>query len=221
MSNFRLPGIDKRTVVLGRTGSGKTFFMRWLLSLQPIDVMPWIVFDYKQVGDFDLPYTQKIKIGTIPDKPGLYVVSPSFKESDNIAVDQYLFEILHRGRIGILFDEGASVPQREPRFVGLKTVLSQGRGLRVPVIFGSQRPRHINLSLLSEGDFFARFDLSFEQDADYVRQFMPDEASGPLDEYHCWWYDQGKSRLNILAPVDDDMTLERFEQRLRPKRRLL
>lgn len=217
---IRLPDASKRTVVLGRTGSGKTLFMRWLLSLMPIETMPWVVLDYKQAGDFsDIPYTQKISFGTLPTKPGVYILEPSF--SDDEKVDQYLLDILRHGNTGLLFDEGAAVPQREPRFLGLKTVLSQGRGKRVPVIFGSQRPRHINKSLLSEGDFFARFHLSYDGDIAAVNEFMPKEAQEPLDDFNSYWYDVGKNRLAILAPVDDDATAERLEERLKPRRRLL
>lgn len=217
---IRLPDASKRTVVLGRTGSGKTIFMRWLLSLMPVETMPWIVFDYKQAGDFsDIPYTQEISMGALPKKPGVYILEPSF--SDDEKVDQYLLDILRHGNTGVLFDEGAAVPQREPRFLGLKTVLSQGRGKRVPVIFGSQRPRHINKSLLSEGDFFARFHLSYDGDIAAVNEFMPNAAQEPLDDFQSYWYDVGKNRLSILAPVDDDATYERLEERLKPKRRLL
>lgn len=217
---FRLPAPSHRAVVLGRTGSGKTIFMRWLLSMSAIETMPWLIFDYKQAGDFsDIPYSKDIRIGDLPREPGVYILRPTF--SDEEKIDRYLFEILRHGNTGILFDEGASVPQREPRFLGLKTVLSQGRGKRVPVIFGSQRPKHINKSLLSEGDFFARFHLSYDGDASYVGEFMPATASGTLDEFHCYWYDVGKDRLSILQPVDDELTAQRFEERLRPRRRLI
>lgn len=219
MSSFRLPDATKRTVVLGRTGSGKTLFMRWLLSLMPLETMPWIVFDYKQAGDFDIPYARRIKIGTLPREPGLYIIEPSFNDDEKI--DAYLFGLLRHGNTGLLFDEGAAVPQREPRFLGLKTVLSQGRGKRVPVIFGSQRPRHINKSLLSEGDFFARFHLSYDGDIASVNEFMPKAAAEPLDDYQAYWYDVGKDRLSILLPVDDDATHARLEDRLKPRRRLL
>lgn len=206
--------------MLGRTGSGKTLFMRWLLSLMPIETMPWVVFDYKQAGDFsDIPYTHKIRVGELPTRPGVYICEPSFYDDEK--VDSHLLDILRHGNTGVLFDEGAAVPQREPRFLGLKTMLSQGRGKRVPVIFGSQRPKHINKSLLSEGDYFARFHLSYDGDADAVNEFMPKASQEPLDDFHSYWYDVGKNRLSILGPVDDDLTAERFEDRLKPRRRLL
>lgn len=217
--DFRLPDATKRAVVLGRTGSGKTLFMRWLLSVATIETMPWIIFDYKQAGDFsDIPFAQKIEAGYLPKMAGVYIVEPTF--SDEEQIDNYLFNILRHGNIGVMFDEGASIPQREPRFLGLKTVLAQGRGKRVPVIFGSQRPRHINKSLLSEGDFFALFHLSYQSDVDAVREFMPKRVMQPLDDFHSYWYDVRKDKLFVLGPVNDDDTLERFENRLQPRRRM-
>jgi hypothetical protein len=188
--------------------------------MSAIETMPWIVLDYKQSGDFtDIPFSHDLKLGQLPKEPGVYVVEPGY--TDDEKVDKYLFDILRRGNIGVLFDEGASVPQREPRFLGLKTMLSQGRGKRVPVIFGSQRPRHINKSLLSEGDYFARFHLSYDGDCKAINEFMPTGADVELDDFHCCWYDVGKDRLFIMSPVDDDLTLDRFEERLKPRRRML
>lgn len=219
-NEFRLPDDTKRTIILGRTGSGKTKFSRWLLSMSPIESMPWIVIDYKQSGDYsDIPFAQTLKKMTLPDKPGVYILNADYRDDEKM--DAFLFSVLKRGNTGLLFDEGAAVPQREPRFVGLKSVLAQGRGKRVPVIFNSQRPKHINKSLLSEGDFFARFHLSYGGDADYVNEFMPPLAQTHLPDYHSHWYDIGRQNLFQIGPVDDDDTLYRFDERLRPKRRLL
>lgn len=218
--DFRLPGASNRTVVLGRTGSGKTVFMKWLLSRQNIDTMPWIVIDHKRNKEYaDIPHARSLKLGEHPREPGVYIMPADFRHDEKL--DTFLHECMERGQTGLLFDEGASVPQREPRFVGLKTVLAQGRSKRVPVIFGSQRPRFINKSLLSEGDFFARLHLSYEDDKAYVNQFMPKAASGDLDEYHAHWYDVGRNRLFVLSPVSEQETNERFYDRLRPQRRLL
>lgn len=146
-------------------------------------------------------------------------MSPSYSQDDE--VNAILFAAMKRGNVGLVFDEGSSVPQREPKYIGLKTVLAQGRGKRVPVIFGSQRPKYINKSLLTEGDFFARFHLSYGQDAEYVSEFMPVAANNRLDDYHSHWYDVHQDRLFILSPVNDDETLARFDERLRPRRTLL
>lgn len=219
-SEFRLPLASQRTIVIGRTGGGKTVFVKWLLSRMPIETMPWVVVDYKHVGDYtSIPHAKKLKTGVIPKEVGLHVMQPDF--NDDELIDAYLFEIMRRGNIGLVFDEGASIPQREPRFKGLKTVLAQGRAKRVPVIFASQRPRYINKSLLSEGDFFAKFNLSYYQDEEYMADIMSGSGGTRLAEFHSYWYDVGKNKIFTLAPVNEEETLERFDERLRTKRRFL
>jgi hypothetical protein len=217
---FRLPNASNRTVVFGRTGSGKTVFMKWLLSHQEIDRFPWVIIDYKQDGEYqDIPFVRECAIGELPSRPGLYIMSPGFGDDEKI--DAYFYNCLRKGGHGTLVDEGMSAPQAEPRFRGLRTLLAQGRSKLAPVILGSQRPRRINKSLLSEGDFFARFHMSFGDDLDYTREFMPLETNAPLDEYHCHWYDVRRDTRFVVAPVNPDDALERLQSKLEPKRRFI
>jgi hypothetical protein len=73
--SYQLPGRDKRTVIIGSTGSGKTFTACWLLAHANWHVRPCYVLDYK--GD---ALIQEIGMTDInvnmppPRKPGLYRV---------------------------------------------------------------------------------------------------------------------------------------------------
>jgi len=220
MSGFRLPNSRERAVVMGRTGSGKTVFMTWLLSHASIDERPWIMIDHKNDGYLSkLPRSREIRLGELPKYPGIYIVKPSFKDDER--VDEYLHEILQRGNIGIFTDEGASIPQREPKFTGLKAIFAQGRSKRVPILFATQRPSFINRSVFSEGDFYACFHLQHGGDRDRAREFMPAQVENRLDEYCAHWYDVKSDAYYIVRPVDQDETFERIDERLRPRQTLL
>lgn len=217
MNEFRLPNTRERAVVMGRTGSGKTVFLTWMLSHASIDERPWIVIDHKKDGYLaNLPRIEEINLGTLPKYPGLYIVKPGFQEDD--AVDEYLHRILARGNIGIMTDEGSSIPQREPRYLGLKSIFAQGRSKRTPILFGTQRPSWINKSVLSESDYFACFHLSYAPDRDRAKEFMPAQVEDRLDRFHSHWYDVKQDAYFVVQPVDEQDALQRLDERLKPER---
>lgn len=217
---FKMPSDRERAVIFGRTGSGKTVFATWLLSMASIENQPWIVVDHKNDKYLkSLPHINEIKMGELPRHPGLYRVASSVNHDD--ALDDYLYKILARGNTGFFSDEGSNIPQREPRYRGLKAIFAQGRSKRCPVIFASQRPSWLNKSVLSEGDYYAAFHLQHDDDRDTTRKFMTKAADAPLDEFHSHWYDVKQNLFCTLGPVSEDAIFERLDDRLRPKRRFL
>lgn len=217
MTDFRLPNVRERAAVFGRTGSGKTVFLTWLLSMSSIDEQPWIILDHKDDNYLKkLPRVEQIELGELPKHPGLYRVSAKF--TDDEAVDGYLHRILERGNTGIFTDEGYSIPQREPKYVGLKSVFAQGRSKRTPILFATQRPSWINMSVLSESDYFARFHLSHVDDRERAAKFMPGVPDERLDDYHAYWYDVKQDAYFHLLPVDENETMQRLDERLKPRR---
>lgn len=219
--SFRLPSNSERTFVMGRTGSGKTVFMVWLLSRQNIEDYPWIILDYKRDGYLaSIPHSNEIKLGEIPRYPGVYRVVLDYQETEE-DVNDYLFKILRKGRIGLFADEGKNIPQSEPRFKGLSAVFSQGRSLKVPVLFGTQRPSWINKSILSESEYFANLGLQNREDVKKAREFMPNVAENPIEEYHVHWYDVRQRANFTIRPVDEAQTFQLLDERLRPRRTFL
>ena len=221
MPDFILPNDRERVFIMGRTGSGKSVFAVWLLSHANIDEMPWVILDYKQDAYLrSIPYHKTLELGHVPREPGIHIVNVDFKTDDEI-VDDYLFSILKRGKCGLFCDEGTNIPQREPRYRGLKAIFAQGRSKRVPAILATQRPAWINQSVVSESDYYAAFHLQKADDRQRAREFMPEHVENRLDDYHSHWYDVKKDAYFHLGPVDEAETFERLSVRLKPKVRLI
>jgi hypothetical protein len=216
-----LPNDSQRITIIGKTGSGKTQGAAWLLAGRSYATRPWIVFDFK----YDpllagLPGIKEIGVGErhVPKRPGLYVTHPT--PADSEAVEDMLWRIWERERIGIYVDEGYMIPARSPAF---QAILTQGRSKSVPVIMLTQRPAWVTRFAFSEADFIQLFQLTDTRDAKIVKQFMPLPIEAKLPApYYSWWWDNARDFKAVLQPVPQkDTILDMFHRRLFQPRRVL
>lgn len=226
--NVRLPNLTHRTMVIGKTGSGKTQFSAWLLSKQRFDKQPFVIIDYK--GDQllnsihglrELDYTSNL-----PKEPGLYIIRPLPNEDEQ--VESWLWKVWDREKIGLYFDEGTLIPGNSAGARGgaFAAILQQGRSKHIPSIVVSQRPAGILRSCFSEADFFAIFYLNTAPDIKRISEMLPiGAAKGLKQDYYCAWYDVGKDQLIRFSPVPNaDMIREKIEERIKsaaPRRHFL
>jgi hypothetical protein len=213
-----LPRYDKRTAVVGSTGSGKTQFAVWLLLVRMLaQFRVWIVFDYK--GDQLIEEIGAKEIGVnspIPTKPGLYVVRP-IPELNDEEVTQLLWRIWARGDVGVYIDEGYMVGIRNP---ALNACLTQGRSKHIEMIILSQRPKWMSKFVFSEANYFAVFNLTLEEDRKYVRTYLGGNNIDLLPSYHCTWYNVDKQEASQFGPVPDRNTLiAKFRDLLKSRRK--
>lgn len=191
----RGPTDQQRTVVLGRTGSGKSQFACALLSTRNFDEMPWLIIDYK--GEDLLRDTlkavngsEKSRAGDIikhitpydnpPTKPGLYYMKlrPIL---DNPALEEFLWKVhgekrgaigkKYVGNMGLFVDEGYCLPA--PLKGGaFDVILTQGRSLHIPVIVLYQRPVWMSRFAVAQADFFAVFEQNDTRDLKITSAFV-------------------------------------------------
>lgn len=212
---FRFPNSSQRTTIVGRTGSGKTYFGAWLLSHQNFETMPWTMFDFK--GDdllSSIPYVKPWSITQPPPREaGLYSVSPHPSQKEE--VEDYLSQVWENENHGLYCDEGYMIEKDNDAF---NAILTQGRSKNIPVICLTQRPAWVSRFVFSEADYFAVFHLNDKRDQKTVEYFFPTSIEERLDDYHSRWYDVGQDKIFHVSPVPNDNSMrERFEQKLKPK----
>jgi len=215
---FELPGIDQRVSVMGRTGSGKTQFGVWLLSLAPFHRIPYIIIDFK--GDrllTAIDRAREIGLGEVPKHPGLYITHPLPPPDNDDEIDGFLREIWKRENTGLYFDEAYLVPDRGP----FRAILTQGRSKTIPAIVVTQRPAYVSRFAFTEADHFALFHLQHSDDHKKVRGFIPEvDLSERLPKYNSRWYNVDQDHLYDLGPVPDaDEIIGAIDKRLQPKRK--
>ena len=211
---LQLPGASDRTIIVGQTGNGKTWFGVWLLSHQDIARRPWVIVDYKRETLFKEMGRHAFRsILTVnsaaPSKPGLHLLQP-FPEDD--AVDDFLWRVWKRGNIGLYIDEAMMIPGG--RGSAIRAILTQGRSMRIPVIALSQRPVEIDRFFFSESQFFAEFFLLDRDDRKTVSRYTPFDPDEVPERHFCYWYDAKRNQVSYLSPVPDKET---FLGRLKAK----
>ena len=216
---MELPTNDKRTAVIGSTGSGKTQFAIWLLSTRDFLFRPWIIFDFKGDDLIEEIDPQEISVyGSVPTKPGLYVVRP-IPQRDDKAVEEFLWKIWAQEWTGIYIDEGYMVGARN---AALNACLTQGRSKRIEMIILSQRPKWMSKFVFSEANNFAVMNLTLQEDRDFVKGYVGGNEISLLPKFHSLWYSADKQKATLLKPVPDRKELiERFAILSERKRKVI
>ena len=219
---FRFPTLEDRVTINGRTGSGKTVAGAWLLSESEFHVQPFVIVNFKGERLFrSIPRAVQIDTKEVPTKPGIYHIEPlphQIQEMEN-----WLWKVWHQSNIGLFIDEGYMLPDIE----AFRTILTTGRSRHIPVYTLSQRPIQLPRFTFSEANFYQCFDLNDKRDRKTVEMFTPEDNvwtrdGDKLPKFHSKWYDVGRDYSCVLGPVPHmDKILERFDDRLKPRRKLI
>ena len=215
---IRFPGDGNRHAIIGATGSGKTMFGMWSLSRRSFDVMPWVIFDYKRDELIEAVDPIELEPQELPPKkPGLYVVRPIPKISDD-AIEAALWRIHARGNCGLYFDEGYMIPDRG----AFQAILTQGRSLKIPCITLTQRPVYLSRFVFTESEYFTLFRLTDRSDRKRVSEFIPVNPNYTLPQFSSYYFDVGQNALTRFSPVPGaESIVERFAARLPRKHRTI
>lgn len=219
---FTFPREGYHTAILGTTGSGKSTYGAWILSLAPFHQKPAFIIDFKHEEIFARCLRIK-EIGLnerLPKNPGVYIVRPR-PDQAAFEVETWLEKLWHHGNSWLYIDEGYLMPDK----AWLRNVLAQGRSLGLTVLTTSQRPVDIPRSIFTEATYVTVFRLNDKKDQQRVGEFTPPGMlENRLPDFHSFWYSPAHHKADdaspyvLQAPVPGaEAIVERFDNRLRPR----
>lgn len=176
---------SQRVFTAGKTGSGKTYLWRHMLSSVP----RLVVLDGKGTlsnwGLADWEDREQRRDFGRGNPARLRVLAPAGERDLNEFWDDILWECYQTQDVLIYCDELYAVNQpNKPALPALHAVYTRGRELNVGMISVTQRPTWIPLVVMSEADWFFCFRLQLHEDRQRIAAFMgPDVLTPPRDKF--------------------------------------
>lgn len=185
------PTSNDRGIVIGQTGAGKTFFMRYLLK----DVQRLMVLDPKGTlygpkasgGDWHLKEWDRRTAKAIRRGAGFRVRIPHHGGKDPWRA--YL-EAFYRGGNAMLYiDEmnGVVPPRTGVVPDELNAIYTRGRELGLGAWSASQRPAWIPLEVMSEAQWFVLFRVLLDEDRKRMAGLMGPQVLTPIEDDFGFW----------------------------------
>lgn len=185
----------ERAVFVGRTGSGKTLLAKSLLVTYPH------VLAIDEKAEFRLP--RDIIVNRLDDLPAvldemkhrpyepvIYQPEPEFWNIDSY---NEVFRLVYlRRHMTVYVDEIYAVMKGLIFPHWYQAVLTRGRSLEIRTISCTQRPSRIPISVLSESEHYAVFQLQLEDDRAKMAGLIGKEALREIPKHSFWYYNVGQ-----------------------------
>lgn len=190
----------ERWCILGKTGSGKTEFAKYMLRLVA-QKMPVVIIDVKEqwLGDYPEWETDKKQRGTI-DKPWLVdefdpkkwvqVLQPDELGSGDDRLEKLCYDMLKTRNRFIYFDETEGIATANMVPAGIRRIWKTGRSKGIGAWVATQTPSGIPRIFKSQADKFFTFMVGDEdvELASIIGHAGKDEVS-ELNPFEYYFYD--------------------------------
>ncbi len=192
---------NDRVLIIGRTGSGKTFFVKnWLLPHYDKYVFWDVKHENKDARqDITLNTPKELEQNIKSYNKILYQPTHSAEED----FDDVCEIIFHNGDFTLYVDEASIISTATKITYWHNMIMTQGRSYNVGIINATQRPRIIHNTMISEAEHIFSFNLNLETDIYKIKQQTGDSADEIryLPEHYFLYYSIRFNKTFLFKPV--------------------
>lgn len=195
-----LPASTERWLIVGTTGCGKTTLARHALKASSFGTI--LVIDPKctyggKTGEIGYTLVRRPDhLKRLSRRETHIQYRPDERHNSVDDYDEVYHWAYRRQDVMVYTDETFAVMHRTYAPDWLRACVTQGRELHVGMIFATQRPRGVDLRVLTEAEVISMFELRYREDRKRMAELMGEEVMTPLPRYAFWHWRSGMS-----APV--------------------
>ena len=205
----------ERITVLGRTGTGKSFFTAILLkslASKKVIILIDTKDEYKHIPVLPLDKLMTLKKGVYRINEIVY--QNGYKLDDLRVICEFLSQnLFNRGNVILAVEEAGNVIKKRGELYEhmpfFAKMLLQGRSKDIGIIAVSQRPAQLHTDMINESDHIICFDLSGKHDQEAVKHwFDPDwfDKLGRHEFFHYSVKEKNKRHCYRLYPSQQELT---------------
>jgi hypothetical protein len=189
----------ERGLLVGATGSGKSFLATQILQTKPQLFVIDVKHDFKLLNKTPVIYRKPEEVrkwkGNRTGEYALYRPNPD--TADDLESWEQIFRILFykkltigKGKRPFVYNDEAylviSSPLKSPKY--LKAIYNQGRALGIGTLAATQRPRGIPVYMRSECNRYWCFRLNTRNDVLVMAEVMGRQVSDKPANGHQFWF---------------------------------
>lgn len=208
---------DERWAIIGKSGSGKSVFARWVMYQYLRAHWPVVIVDPKRRyvdavnGDSFAKAPQEssiaspwqIKDGIFNPDAKVQIYLPTIPAKRDPALDRLYFSLLERGGVVLENEDLTQIADENTAPQGFLSLLTDGRTSEVVMLNLAQRPFEIPTHVYAQAENYVCFRMTVQRDLDRMAEIMGDirVRQRKIPRRYFWYEHDGDDAAQLMLPL--------------------
>lgn len=208
---------DERWAIVGKSGSGKSVFARWIDYQYYKAHWPIVIVDPKKryvdaaLGDefshdpatSSIAKPFRIMDGLFNPDAKCQIYLPTFPAMADATLNKLFFSLLERGGVVLHIEDMSQVANESKSPIGLTALMTDGRAAEVVMLMCAQRPVGIPRNMVDQAENFVFFRMPDIDDRTRASKILGDKRveNTILPKRYFWYLHEGDDYPTKFSPL--------------------